>query len=275
LGLLRAANFFAVFVGIETPDPDTLVATSKKQNTRRDLVASINKIYGAGLFVTAGFIVGFDGEKDGAGRATTAFIEDAAIPVCMVGLLFALPNTQLTRRLAKEGRLFPGHDVMVESAGDQCTAGLNFETSRPRKDILSDCRNIIGDIYDAKAYFGRIRRVGLLLDCSQQHPPFKPLKSLREFTGVIWALSRMRGAAGEFWRTLFHCVLRNPSAVISVIKLSALYLHFGPFSKVVVGMLDNDIATPVSKWHRLDAARQLGPAPDRVAPFEESARATA
>ena len=69
--MLRAANFFAVFVGIETPDPDTLVATSKKQNTRRDLVASINKIYGAGMFVTAGFIVGFDGEKDGAGRAIT------------------------------------------------------------------------------------------------------------------------------------------------------------------------------------------------------------
>ena len=104
-----------MFVGIETPDPETLVATSKKQNTRRDLVASINKIYGAGMFVTAGFIVGFDGEKDGAGRATTAFIEDAAIPVCMVGLLYALPNTQLTRRLAKEGRLFPNHDVMLDN----------------------------------------------------------------------------------------------------------------------------------------------------------------
>ena len=145
LVMLRSANFFALLVGIETPDPETLVLTSKKQNTRRDLVASIHKIYSAGMFVTAGFIVGFDGEKNGAGRATTAFIEDAAIPVCMVGLLFALPNTQLTRRLEKEGRLFQGHDMMANDAGDQCTAGLNFETSRPREDILRDCQSIISN----------------------------------------------------------------------------------------------------------------------------------
>ena len=270
LGLLRAANFFAVFVGIETPDPETLVATSKKQNTRRDLTASINKIYAAGMFVTAGFIVGFDGEKDGAGRATTAFIEDAAIAVCMVGLLYALPNTQLTRRLAKEGRLFPNHEVMLDNAGDQCTAGLNFETTRPREDILRDCQSIISDVYDAKAYFGRVRRVGLMLDCSQQHPPFRPLKSLREFAGIVWALSRLRGAAGEFWRTLFHCAIRNPAAVISVIKLSALYLHFGPFSKVVAGMLEKDIAAPVSRWHGIETARQHQAGLDREAAFAEA-----
>ena len=197
------------------------------------------------------------------------FIEDAAIPVCMVGLLYALPNTQLTRRLAKEGRLFPNHDVMLDNAGDQCTAGLNFETTRPRQDILRDCQSIISDIYDAKAYFGRVRRVGLVLDCSQHHPPLRPMKSLREFTGVIWALSRLRGAAGEFWRTLFHCAIRNPAATISVIKLSALYLHFGPFSKVVAGMLEKDIAAPVSQWHGIETARQHQAAIDRAAAFAE------
>ena len=153
LGMLTRANFFAVFVGIETPDPATLVVASKKQNTRRDLVASIHKIYGAGIFVTAGFIVGFDGEKSDAGRAISTFIEDAAIPICMVGLLYALPNTQLTRRLAKEGRLFPNHDVIVSNDGDQCTLGLNFETTRPRQEILRDCQTIIHDIYSPRRIF--------------------------------------------------------------------------------------------------------------------------
>jgi radical SAM superfamily enzyme YgiQ (UPF0313 family) len=266
LGMLRRANFFAVFVGIETPDPDTLVLTSKKQNTRRDLVASIHKIYSAGIFVTAGFIVGFDGEKSGAGRAMTAFIEEAAIPVCMVGLLFALPNTQLTRRLEKEGRLFRGHDLMASDAGDQCTAGLNFETSRPREDILRDCQSVIGSIYDAPAYFARVRRVGLALDCSELHPPFAPKKGLSDVLGIMWGLTRLRGAAYEFWRTFFHCAFRNPRALISVIKLSALYLHFGPFSKTVTAMLENNIAAAPSQWQRLQQASDA----NRAAAFTAS-----
>ncbi len=60
---MQRANFFAIFVGIESPDPETLVPCSKKQNTRRSLADSVHKIYRAGMFVTAGFIVGFDSEK--------------------------------------------------------------------------------------------------------------------------------------------------------------------------------------------------------------------
>src|SRR6516165_8881675 len=111
LDMMKAANFFLVFVGIESPDPDSLVAMKKKQNTRRDLVESIHRIYRAGMFVTAGFIVGFDSEKVSIAEAMIEFIEDSAIPVCMVGLLYALPNTQLTRRLAHEGRLHLDHDI--------------------------------------------------------------------------------------------------------------------------------------------------------------------
>ena len=58
--MMRDANFFALFVGIESPDTETLTAMRKKQNTRRNLVDSIHKIYRAGMFVTAGFIIGFD-----------------------------------------------------------------------------------------------------------------------------------------------------------------------------------------------------------------------
>ena len=80
----------------------------KKQNTRRNIAESIHKIYGAGMLVTAGFIVGFDNEKVSMADAMIDFIEEAAIPVGMVGLLYALPNTQLTRRLEREGRLHAG-----------------------------------------------------------------------------------------------------------------------------------------------------------------------
>ena len=38
LAMLLEANFFTIFVGIESPDTETLIATQKKQNTRRSLV---------------------------------------------------------------------------------------------------------------------------------------------------------------------------------------------------------------------------------------------
>ena len=116
LQMMRDANFFALFVGIESPDPETLVAMRKKQNTRSNLVDSIHKIYRAGMFVTAGFIVGFDSEKTDVGDSIAHFIELSAIPVAMVGLLYALPNTQLTRRLAKEGRLHANHGIAATLA---------------------------------------------------------------------------------------------------------------------------------------------------------------
>jgi hypothetical protein len=130
---MRDANFFGVFVGIESPDPATLTLMKKKQNTRRNIAESIHKIYSYGMFVNAGFILGFDSEKGSVADAIVELIQDAAIPLSIVGLLYSLPGTQLTRRLEKEGRLHANHDVF--SPGDQCTHGLNFEPARDRCSI--------------------------------------------------------------------------------------------------------------------------------------------
>src|ERR1700692_542023 len=126
LKMMRDANFFALFVGIESPNTETLIATQKKQNTRRSLADSVHKIYRAGMFVTAGFIVGFDSEEVSVADAMAEFIQESAIPVCMVGLLYALPNTQLTRRLALEGRLHPFPERAHVKSADQRTLGLHF-----------------------------------------------------------------------------------------------------------------------------------------------------
>ena len=94
------------------------------------------------MFVNAGFIIGFDTEEDSVAEAMIDCIEATSIPFCMVGLLYALPTTQLTRRLAHEGRLFPPDYTTRRDAadgiGDQCTSGLNFTTIRPRRDTLAD-----------------------------------------------------------------------------------------------------------------------------------------
>jgi hypothetical protein len=246
LGLLREANFFAVFIGIESPDPDVLSAMQKKQNTRRDIVDNIHKIQGYGIFVLAGFIVGFDNEGDSVGRGMIDLIEMACIPICMVGLLYALPNTQLTRRLQKEGRLHGRHDAALPDETDQCTAGLNFDTLRPRRDVLGDYRQVLERIYDVDVYFDRVTRAVDHLDCSGPngvlHAPSLG-RNLRDFARFLWSVTRTRpDMRGRVWRLMAHVAWRNPRSIRAAMYMAAIFAHLGPYSRSVMRQLERQMA---------------------------------
>jgi radical SAM superfamily enzyme YgiQ (UPF0313 family) len=241
LQAMNEANFVGVFVGIESPDPDTLVETKKKQNTRRSLVDSVHKIYAAGLFVHAGFIVGFDSEKNAVADTMVAFIEDAAIPVCMVGLLYALPNTQLTRRLEREGRLYPEPDVIPKGNVDQCTHGLNFDTLRPKQAILLDYKRVLERVYDPVAFAGRLRRLAGLLDNSKRKRQTRADDARRKFSAseiLHRILTNLPEPHAMFRQTLAECMSINPRSARWIMALMGLYLHLGPFSRYVVQQIE-------------------------------------
>ena len=265
LRALSAANFFGIFVGIESPDTDTLVLMRKKQNTRRSLQESISRIYSAGIGVFAGFIVGFDSENASIADAMIECIEDTAIPVCAVGLLYALPATQLGRRLLREGRLFSGYDgPSPEDEGDQCTAGLNFETKRSRRDVLADYRAVLDAVYDPAAYFGRVRRVGRMLKRGKRRlkaPLRYVLRDARGFGRLVWRLPAAGpGTARQFWMMALDCAIHNPRALPFLFMLSGLYLHYGPFSRQVIGQIDRHIEDiDLGRW----STPQLAPAEDK------------
>ncbi len=246
LELLRAANFFAVFLGIETPDPAALLSANKRQNMKRDVAESVRAIHRAGIFVNAGFIVGFDAERGSVSEAMVRCIEDAGIPVCMVGLLFALPGTRLARRLGAEGRLDAdaGYD---EGDADQCTSGINFRSLRPRREVLRDYRDVIERVYSPAAYFGRARRVGRELDRSAHRiqPSLRNVvRDLRGFLGMAWRMGlRDPEVRVEWWRSFADCLVHNPAALKIVLSFAALYLHLGPYSRELVARLDREIAS--------------------------------
>jgi radical SAM superfamily enzyme YgiQ (UPF0313 family) len=238
---MREANFFTVFVGIESPDPKTLVHTKKKQNTRRNLADSVHKIYSAGMFVTAGFIVGFDSEEVSMADAMADFIQESAIPVCMVGLLYALPNTQLTRRLAEAGRLHVDHDVASPELSDQCTATLNFDTLRPLREILLDYRRILERIYDPSAFADRLDKLASLLDRTGR-PRDLPKGDKRLTAGSIEMVHKIVNLLPEgrerFWQSFIRCAQSNPAALRYIVMLMASFLHLGPFAKKVIAAID-------------------------------------
>jgi len=245
LALMRACGFFTMFVGIESPDPNALVAMKKKQNTRRCLTDSIQRIYDAGMMVTAGFIIGFDSETASIAGPMADFIEDASIPVAMVGLLSALPNTQMTRRLLNERRLHDGHDFHPDGRGDQCMQGLNFETVRPRREILEDYCQVLRRIYEPAAYCARVERLISRLKWSgktQQEYAADNFRRRHGIESVRRIVSHFPEWRDQLWTTFMRCYQANPSAVRQTVSLLALYLHLGPYARQAIAETERAIA---------------------------------
>jgi len=246
MAMLKTCNFWLVFIGIESPDPATLVAMRKKQNTKRNLAESVHKIYSYGIAVTAGFIVGFDSEQGSIGESMAEFVDDCAVPVAMVGLLYALPGTQLTRRLEKEGRLHTGHDVMLEErAGDQCSIGLNFEPKRPLRDILTDYRRVVETVYAPENFARRLEKLATMLDRSDRRntPVAGDRRGETNSVEMIHKIiNAVPGTREIFWNTFKTIARTNPSALRHIIILMSLYMHLGPFSRRVIDTIDQRIA---------------------------------
>jgi radical SAM superfamily enzyme YgiQ (UPF0313 family) len=150
LDLMVESGFVMVFVGIETPDEATLAFTQKAQNLKSGILASVRKIQARGIEVTGGFIVGFDTDTPDIYQRQIDFIQEAGIPVAMVGLLNALPNTQLYKRLQEEGRL------LADTSGNNThTLRLNFVPRRPETEVIAGYKHVLATLYSPARYFQR------------------------------------------------------------------------------------------------------------------------
>ena len=170
----------------------------------------------------------------------------------LLSLLYALPNTQLSRRLRAEGRLHAGNGVAAEANLDDIP-GLNFETIRPRRDILIDYKTILEKGYNPAAFFARVRRTVPQLKC----PPQRSKARRREviiFLRLIWHMTVTRPELrGEFLRTLIDCLRRNPAALGPIIMAIFAYAHIDPFSRYAIDTVKRQIAD-------IDAERWVSPA---------------
>lgn len=244
LAQMREAEFRIVFMGIETPDTDLLMMTQKSQNTVRPITDRVHKIYEYGIVVTAGFILGFDGEKEGMDQRMIHLIESLNINMAMVGLLVALPNTQLTRRLLKEERLlnFRGERVSNEAdllrsarvdtsnvyIADQTVAGLNFITTRNRFDIINEYINVVKKIYSPESYFARLNRLTPKLKTVSCHKPnkFELRRNLRGFIRTYKLVRKVPHLKYRFWYTFLRAIPYGFPVVEQIMRLVGIYLHF-------------------------------------------------
>lgn len=218
---MKDAGFRRVFLGIETPVEESLKEAQKGQNTKRDLLDSIHKIQSYGMEVMAGFIVGFDTDPENIFELQMAFIRESAIPLAMVGLLSALPDTQLWRRLEKEGRL------IGDTTGNNTDGTLNFVPVMDREKLVDGFKTILQNIYSPQEYYRRA------LDClSRFHADrIEPRSSsifrdLRAFSKIIMTLGIRDRSRGAFWAYLYKLLRFHPRDFAHGITLAAMGYHF-------------------------------------------------
>jgi radical SAM superfamily enzyme YgiQ (UPF0313 family) len=221
--LMVEAGFRKVFVGIETPSVEALQECHKLQN-QRDLVSAVKTLQGRGLEVMGGFIVGFDSDQSDIFRRQFEFIQRSGVVTAMVGLLTALPQTRLWKRLKQEGRL------EGESSGNNTEASLNFKTRLSREFLESGYRELMKKLYEPGNYYRRIRTflkshrpAGTRLRVSRADM----VALVKSFLVLgLWHRGRV-----AYWRLFWGTLFRRPRQFQKAIELAILGHHFRRVAK--------------------------------------------
>lgn len=227
------AGFRRVFLGIETPDKDSLLVTNKAQNTRSSLADAVDRITSHGLQVMAGFIIGFDGEKLGASTRIVDFVLKTGIPLAMVGVLQALPNTALWKRLENEGRLLNSPDDFNEGVTSHL---MNFVPSRSIHTLAQEYLEIFDQLYDPIPYLERVYGYCRKLSIA----PRKELHRWQQHSDLLWGfliLCWRQGLQREtrwiFWKHLLAICILCPHVLDEYLWLLMLEEHFIDYRDLV------------------------------------------
>ena len=236
--LMANAGFNRVFVGIETPNEDSLSECNKLQNTGRDLATSVRQIQNHGFEVQGGFIVGFDNDPASIFRSQINFIQKTGIVSAMVGLLNAPKGTRLYQRLKKEDRL------VTDFTGDNTDCSLNFVPKMNPEVLINGYKQILSAIYSPKPYYQRIRTF-----LKEYRPPkLRWAKAFHfyhipAFFRIMWTLGVVDDGRTHFWRLLISTLFKRPNLLPISFNLAAFGLHFRKVAERVVGKAMTDCSS--------------------------------
>ncbi len=220
MGLMVEAGFDTVFVGIESPNADSLDECGKRANQGRDMIASILKMQQFGLEVQGGFIVGFDNDPPEIFDRMISFIQDSSVVTAMVGMLNALPSTRLHNRLTKEGRL------LEQTSGNNTDFSINFLPSMEYNNLIGGYRRVMLNIYSPRQYYLRARTFLQNYRPGSNrifHIRFNYIMALPKSILRIGILGKERF---QYWKLFFWSLFRRPKLFPHAITLSIYGYHF-------------------------------------------------
>lgn len=225
--LMVEAGFEAVFVGIESPNDESLKECNKAQNRNRDMILSIKNIQETGLEVQGGFIVGFDNDPPTIFDKLTSFIQESGIVTAMVGLLNAPKGTKLQKRLLSEGRM------LADFTGSNTDFSINFTPHMDQKMLLSGYKKILDTIYSPKYYYERVMRF-----LKVYHPRKKKMFQFNiNYIAALFKSIFKMGIIGKeriyYWKLFFWSLFRKPHLFSLAITFAIYGFHFRKISSTL------------------------------------------
>ena len=225
--MMVRAGFQGVFVGIETPNEESLAECSKLQNRGRDLVACVKKIQSFGLEVRGGFIVGFDHDSQSVFDKQIELIQNSRIVTAMVGLLNAPRGSRLYQRIAREGRL------LAEVTGDNTDLSTNIEPKMGLDELFQGYSQLIKGIYSPKPYYQRVRTYLREYQPLEKKGFYFHLNYLRLHSGYALAFPKTMIILGiknrgrfQYWKLLFWSLFRRPKLLPMAMTFAVYGFHF-------------------------------------------------
>ena len=214
-----AAGFDTVFVGIETPNAESLDECNKFQNRNRDLLASVKKIQHSGLQVQGGFIVGFDNDPLSIFETQIRFIQNSGIVTAMVGRLNALPITKLYKRLEKEQRL------LKDTTGDNTDFSINFIPKMNHDTLIKGYKQILDTVYSPRFFYDRVKTF-LREYMPQNHVARFRCRSLGALFKSIVLLGIVGKVRFHYWRLFFWTMFSRPRLLPMAVTFAIYGFHF-------------------------------------------------
>jgi radical SAM superfamily enzyme YgiQ (UPF0313 family) len=250
--LMVEAGFDTVFVGIESPNEESLKECNKLPNKDRDLVASVKKIQNHGFQVLGGFIVGFDSDPLSIFKSQINFIQKSGIVTAMVGLLIAPPETRLYKRLQKENRLLPG------GSGDNTDFSINFIPKMNYEVLVTGYKHILDTIYSPKQYTERIKTFLKEYKPRRKRKGKLQLCQIQALLKSVWILGIKERGRIYYWKLLASTLLRHPQSFALSVSFAIQAFHFRKvfekFSNITVkDMLDQEITKSINEPEELTA----------------------
>ena len=237
--LMKDAGFVSVFLGIETPDESGLIASNKLQNTRRSLLESVATIQSYGMQVMGGFILGFDTDREDIFDRMVDFIQKSGIPIAMVGLLQAMPGTQLFRRLWREGRILDaGH-------GDNTGDKLNFLPNMDTACLVEGYRSVLKRIYSCEAYYERVKiylsRTYSTNEEKRTRQKWLTMGNVRAFVTSIIRQGVFGRHRWSYWKFLLIVATRYRHCVGPAMTMAVMGYHFQVMTSRLCGAVTSSM----------------------------------
>jgi radical SAM superfamily enzyme YgiQ (UPF0313 family) len=231
MSMMVEAGFCIVFVGIETPNEESLAECNKKHNLERDLVADVKRIQRAGLQVHGGFIVGFDHDTPSIFQCQIDFIQRSGIVMAMVGMLQAPAGTKLYDRLDREGRLLPN------ISGDNVDGSTNIIPLMGYETLLEGYKEVLSTIYMPEVYYRRAK--SFLQEYTPRSNNFsweiRPiLEYISAFLRSIYYLGIIGEERSHYWKLLIWTILHRPKLFPLAVTVSIYGYHFRMISELRV-----------------------------------------